>query len=47
MVQSMSSTNSFWVLGFEPQSLWCLQTQMVVEPGNQAIVAGLLDFYEN
>ena len=37
----------FRVQGFEPQSLWCLQTQMAVEPGNQAMVAGLLDFYEN
>ena len=37
----------FWVQGFEPQSLWYRQTQMAVEPGNQAMVAGLLDFYEN
>ena len=35
----------FRVRGFEPQSLWCLQTQMAVEPGNQAMAAGLLDFY--
>ena len=37
----------FRVWGFEPQSLWCLQTQMAVEPGNRAMVAGPLDFYEN
>ena len=34
------------LLRFEPQSLWCLQTQMAVEPGNRAMAAGLLDFYE-